>query len=241
MRKIFIADAHLRNEGDENYRLLLEFLAGLKGNTDTLFLLGDLFEFWLGYRHNPFTQYEPLLERLLDLSRNGVRIVYFEGNHDFHMGPFFEERLNASVHPGPAVLTIEGKRVYLCHGDQINRKDCGSRFLRFLFHNRATKALFPLFPPAVAVRIAESLGGKSRRNHPRNNSRWDYGAVLRNFAAGRFEEGCDAVITGHFHLPFLERSGDGRERILLSLGDWITQFSYGEWVNGEISLKQFKS
>ena len=86
MRSIFIADAHLRNPGDANYRELLRFLAGLRGNTDTLYILGDLFEFWIGYSTTPFIQYLPILEELRLLTAGGTAIVYFEGNHDFHMG-----------------------------------------------------------------------------------------------------------------------------------------------------------
>ncbi|MRR35913.1 UDP-2,3-diacylglucosamine diphosphatase, partial [bacterium] len=105
MRAIFIADAHLRHEGDQNYRLLMEFLAGLRGAVDTLFILGDLFEFWIGYETVPFTHYLPILDRLKELAESGTEIVYLEGNHDFHMGPFFTETLGARVYPGPAIIT----------------------------------------------------------------------------------------------------------------------------------------
>jgi UDP-2,3-diacylglucosamine hydrolase len=47
------------------------------------------------------------------------------------------------------------------------------------------------------------------------------------------------VVVGHFHTPFLEKPAEGPERVLLSLGDWVTQFSYGEWADGEISLKTY--
>jgi len=109
MRKVFIADAHLRSPEDENYRKLLLFLAGLRGTTDTLFIMGDLFEFWIGYRHPPFTHYFPVLEQLRRLTESGTRIIYFEGNHDFHMGPFFKETLQARVYRGPAIIDLDGK------------------------------------------------------------------------------------------------------------------------------------
>jgi UDP-2,3-diacylglucosamine hydrolase len=241
MRKIFIADAHLLKETDENFRTLLEFLAGLPGNTDTLFIMGDLFEFWIGgYRDVPFTHYFPVLDQLRQLRDEGVEIVYFEGNHDFHMGPFFVETLGARVFRGPAEIDLDGKKVYLCHGDQINTADYSYRLLRFLFHNRLTKAIVPLVPPALPIYIAERLGRKSKKGHQRNRSRWDYQTILREFAAARFREGYDAVVAGHFHIPLLERTADGRERTLLSLGDWISHYSYGEWSNGEFSLKTYR-
>jgi UDP-2,3-diacylglucosamine hydrolase len=240
MRKIFIADAHLQNETDENYRLLLEFLAGLSGNTDTLFILGDLFEFWIGYPENPFSHYAPVLEQLRRLRERNVEIVYFEGNHDFHMGPFFEKTLRARVCCGPAEFDLDGKKVYLCHGDQINRADYSYLLLRALLHNRLTKALVPLVPPAVASWIAERMGRGSKQYHGTRRNKWNYAAILRKFADARFQEGYDAVVSGHFHLPLLERTEDGRERTLLSLGDWITHYSYGEWEDGQFSLKKFR-
>lgn len=239
MRKVFIADAHLKQAGDENYRKLLDFLVGLRGDTETLFILGDLFEFWIGYRRVPFSHYLPVLEELRQLRLHGVNIVYFEGNHDFHMGPFFEETLAARVYPGPATIELDGKRVYLCHGDQINRRDYGYRLLRLMLHNPLTRLLTHVVPPAVASLIAERMSRQSRRNHGRRRVRWDYAAIMREFAAERFREGCDAVVTGHFHIPLLEDSKDGSGRQLLSLGDWITHFTYGEWENGALSLKTY--
>ncbi|HTG81831.1 MAG TPA: UDP-2,3-diacylglucosamine diphosphatase [Geobacteraceae bacterium] len=238
MRKVFIADAHLRNSGDENCRKLLSFLAGLQGNTETLFILGDLFEFWIGSRQGPFPHYLPVLERLRELSTSGTELVYFEGNHDFHMGPFFTETLKARVYRGPATIDLDGKRIYLCHGDQINRRDVGYLLLRFVLHNALTAVVARLVPVSVVSAIADRMSRLSRKKHNHRQVKWDYVAILRDFAASRFREGCDAVITGHFHTPLLEKSPNG-ERTLLSLGDWITHFSYGEWRDGELSLKKF--
>ena len=239
MRRIFIADAHLRRPEDANYRTLLRFLATLEGNTDTLFILGDLFEFWVGYRRVPFRNYLPLLEQLRKLAASGIRIVYFEGNHDFHMGPYFSEILQAEIHSGPAIVNLDGRRVFLCHGDQVNRRDYGYRLLRALLHNRLSQRLIPLVPVGITVAIAERMSRQSNKKHGRRLLKWDYAGMLREFAVSRFSEGCDVVVAGHFHLPFMETDAAGSGRILLSLGDWISQFSYGEWTDGELSLKTF--
>jgi len=240
MRKVFIADAHLRQPGDENYRKLLCFLTGLQGNTDTLFILGDLFEFWIGYRRVPFTHYFPVMEQLRQLAGSGTRIVFFEGNHDFHMGPFFTETLKATVYRGPAIIDLGGKRVYLCHGDQINAKDIGYRLLRFAMHNPLGGALVPIIPPGAVSALADRMSRASKQMRKARKPGWDCLAMLREFAAARFDEGCDVVITGHFHQPLLEKTADGSDRTLLSVGDWITQYSYGEWTDGELSLKTYR-
>lgn len=239
MRKVFIADAHLRNPEDENYRKLLLFLAGLRGTTETLFIMGDLFEFWIGYRQVPFTHYFPVMEELRQLAESGTRIVFFEGNHDFHMGPFFTETLGARVFKGPAILDIDGKKVYLCHGDQINSRDIGYRLLRFVMHNPLSGALVPIIPAGAVSSLAVRMSRASKQIRQVRKAKWDYLNILRQFAAARFREGCDIMISGHFHLPLLEKTTDGGERTLLSLGDWINQYSYGEWVDGELSLKTF--
>lgn len=240
MRKVFIADAHLRSPEDLNYGVLLGFLERLTGTTDTLFILGDFFEFWIGYKDMPFTHYLPVLDRLKKIADSGTAIVYFEGNHDFHMGPFFAETLKATVYRGPGIISINGKSVYLCHGDEIMRHDLGYGILRFLLHNRLSGLLFPLIPYRITSGIANLMSRQSKGHHGKRNVKWDYITILRDFASRKFSLGCDAVISAHFHLPHLEKSGAGNgEKTLISLGDWKSQFSYAEWRGDSLTLEKF--
>jgi UDP-2,3-diacylglucosamine hydrolase len=241
MRRVFIADAHLRNPEDDNYRLLIQFLRELRGTIKTLYILGDLFEFWIGYRKSVFPHYTPILDCLRELADAGAEIVYFEGNHDFHLGSYFAEVIKATVYPGPATLNIDGHTVYLCHGDQINNKDIGYLTLRFLLHNNLTKALFPQLPPWLVFSLATYLSGRSKKNHKRRNVRWNYKSIITEFAKNRFEEGCDAVVTAHFHLPFIINECTVKSKTVLSLGDWITQYTYGELLDGKLVLRHYKS
>jgi len=236
MRKIFIADAHLRSPEDANYRTLIRFLEALPRDTDTLYLLGDLFEFWVGYPRPVYSHYREFIDCLKAVRGRGVRIVYFEGNHDFHLDRFFEEELQAEVHAAGSVLDIAGQQVYLCHGDQINPRDYGYRAFRLAFHNPVAKALLPIFSRRLAAHTAAILSRQSSRQHTARRSRWDYRDILTRFARERFAAGCDTVITGHYHQPMFQRE-DGH--LFIALGDWITQFSYGQWLDGEFSLERF--
>jgi UDP-2,3-diacylglucosamine hydrolase len=235
MRTIFLADAHLKAPTDRNYRLLLHFLDSLKGNTETLFIMGDLFDFWLGFPSHPFRQYDPVLEALLDLTRNGCRIVYFEGNHDFHLGTIFSKHLAAEIHRGPAGVTVQGKRLLLCHGDQINRADHGYRLLRFLLHNRLVASAIRHFPPSLALKVKERLQHTSRSGYQAKQKRWNYRDIIRAFARSAQQQGYDGLVTGHFHLAFREEL-PSRPFTVLSLGDWMEQLTYGEMRNGELQL-----
>ncbi|MRR54862.1 MAG: UDP-2,3-diacylglucosamine diphosphatase [Deltaproteobacteria bacterium] len=238
MKSIFLADAHLRNPSDDNYQLLLLFLSEIQGKAKKLFILGDLFEFWIGYNERNFPHYLPLLDSLTKLTESGVEIVYFEGNHDFHLGKFFSETLRATIYTNPAIVELDGKQVFICHGDQINSHDYGYRFFRFLLHNPATKILFPLVPAALVFRIAKKLSSRSKKHHQKRNIKQDYNKMLRLFADSKFRIGCDAVVTAHFHFPQLTIAENGNT--LLSLGDWITQFSYGEFSAGKFSLHTYR-
>lgn len=239
MRTIFLADAHLAAPTDRNYRLLLRFFRDLEGDTETLFIMGDLFDFWLGFPSNPLPQFDELLAGLQSLVQSGCRLVYFEGNHDFHLGPVFRERLGAEVHTGPAIITVQGRRLFLCHGDQINRSDRGYRLLRLLLHNPLAAVLVNYVPPSIALRIRARLQHASRAGYQAKLQRWDYREIIRTFARTAREQGCDGLVTGHFHLPFCEEL-DGSPFAILSLGDWMEQFTYGEISAGTLSLQTYR-
>lgn len=239
MRAVLVADAHLQSPEDVSYRKMLRFLDELCGNTSTLYIMGDFFEFWIGYPENPFSHYGPVLDSLQRLRACGTDIIYFEGNHDFHMGPLFTETLGAVVNPGPAGLTISGRRFYLCHGDQANAADIPYRILRTVLHSPVTRWLTRIVPPGIASSIAERMGRKGKTNLHRKGENPACRRILREFAARRFAEGYDTVIAGHFHLPFIEESEEFPGKTLVSLGDWATRLSFAELVNGSITQKSY--
>lgn len=239
MRTIFLADAHLASPDDHNYRMILRFLRELEGKTEALFIMGDLFDFWLGFPSQPFRQYDGVLEALQSLKKSGCRLVYFEGNHDFHLGSVFSEKLGAEIHPGPAIRVVQGRRLFLCHGDQINRLDRGYRLLRLLLHNRVTAAAVSHFPPSLALRIKDRLQRSSRAGYQVKTARWDYRRIIRDFAGSVREQGCEGLVTGHFHLAFREEL-EGVPFTILSLGDWMEQLTYGEMADGQLLLKSYR-
>lgn len=238
MRTIFIADAHLVSPDDTNYRLLLRFLRELEGDLDTLYIMGDLFDFWLGFPSHPFTQYDAVLDALERLVECGCRLVYFEGNHDFHLGTVFSQRLRTEIHTGPAIECVQGRRLYICHGDQINREDRPYRFLRFLLRTRLVAAGIRHFPPAWAEKIRTRLQRRSQAGYEVKTARWDDRQILLDFGSSLWEQGCDGLVTGHFHLALRENIPQ-TPFVVLSLGDWMEQFTYGEMQNGELRLMTY--
>jgi UDP-2,3-diacylglucosamine hydrolase len=238
MRTIFLADAHLVSPDDTNYRLLLRFLRELEGDVDTLYIMGDLFDFWLGFPSQPSCQYDAVIDALERLVLHGCRLVYFEGNHDFHLGAIFSQRLKAEIHAGPATESVQGKKLYLCHGDQINREDRAYLLLRFLLRTNLAAAAIRHFPPAWAHKIRELLQKRSRAGYAAKTAHWDYRQILLDFARSLQSRGYEGLVTGHFHLALREDLPEPLFTVL-SLGDWMEQFTYGEMVAGEFSLMAY--
>jgi len=234
MKDLFLADAHLVDPSDENYLKLLEFLERQIGRIRTLYLLGDIFEFWIGYRHTVFAPYVPLLDTLRRLRGGGAEIVFVEGNHDFHLGPYFEEFLGCRILPDGGSVDIEGKKVFISHGDMINPEDRGYRLLRRILRSRLFRLVKGILPPDLAWRTARWASRQSKKGHGRKRSRWSPEDMILAHARHRFAEGFDAVVTGHFHAPFFKSSNEG---IVIALGDWMTDYSYAVFENGMFSLK----
>ncbi len=236
MRDLFIADAHLLAPEDANYRRLLDFLRTQRGETRTLVLLGDIFEFWIGYRWCVFSAYVPLLEALRELREAGTRIVYVEGNHDFHLGPYFAETLGCDILPDGGVIELDGQKIHISHGDLIDPADRGYRLLRRILRSRPLRALATILPPDWAWAIARRAGALSRRSHTPSLHREPPLHLLEEHARRHFAAGCQAVVTGHFHAP-ARRDFDGN--VMIALGDWIDQYSYAVFADGKFSLARF--
>lgn len=230
MKAIFLSDAHLRNPQDKNYKRLLDFLNQQK-NLDALFLLGDIFEFWLGYKHLAFTVYIPLLEKLRQLSESGTKLYFVEGNHDFHLGPYFTNTLNCTVIPDQQRIKWDGKNILISHGDLV-KSDRNYQRLRSFWRSWPLKLLSRVIHPDLVWSFALWLSNKSSKNDPRKCHQ-DPTPYLIPFSES---SNSDIVICGHFHHP-IEREHQGVK--IIALGDWITQFSYAEMQDGEISLKNY--
>ncbi len=235
MRALFIADAHLRHPQDENYRRLLDFLDQQAGSLDALFLLGDIFEFWVGYQHVVFSEHLPLLSRLQQLANTGCKLYYVEGNHDFNLGGFFTETLNCTVVPDQQIIDWNNKKIFICHGDLADPEAKSYRLLRTFWRSTFLKYLAKIIPADATWRFGNFLCDLSRKKKRQHR---DPSPILLPYANRSLQQGADSFVCGHFHYP-LQTSSDGLE--IVALGDWIEQFSYLELNDNVFTLKSFQS
>jgi UDP-2,3-diacylglucosamine hydrolase len=235
MKYYFLSDAHLLEPSDTNYQKLLTFLQSREEESCSIYFLGDIFHFWVGYRHAVFSTYIPILQQLQRLRLNNIDLCFFEGNHDFHMGEFFREKLGCRVIEGSATLEVGGRRIFATHGDLMDESDRSYRMLRKFLRSVPSHWIIRHLHPDRTWNIALWASRQSQKKQAARKN-WDPETMLTRHASLRFAENHDAVLTGHIHFPWHQETDQGT---IISLGDWINQFTYAVLEDGSFSLESF--
>jgi UDP-2,3-diacylglucosamine hydrolase len=232
----FLSDLHLGAypEGEKaSVPLLMDFLGHVESRRASLYIVGDLLDFWFEYRsvvpREPFR----LLARFKAMVENGCEVTYIAGNHDHWLGDFLKNDVGLAIHRDLVDTTIEGKRFFISHGDGIaTTGDLGYRVLKGVLHSPVTSAAFRLLHPDVGIGLAQLFSRMSRRRSSQNHADPD----LDDFVRGRAEKGYDYVVLGHLHKPKLF---DVDDTTCLVVGDWISCFTYGLFSEGELTLNKW--
>ena len=147
MKAVFFSDAHLADNDAGKVRAVKTFLRQMAEDADIVVVLGDLFEFYHGYDGYIYPFYKEIVDALRDAALS--KSVYFiEGNHEYRMGPYFESYTGIRCVRSLS-LDLDGKRVFLCHGDASRALALG-RLLR----SRLVLSIMDLLGPDRTWRIA---------------------------------------------------------------------------------------
>ena len=232
MKSLFLADAHLRDPQDQAYRELLTFLQELPDDLDNLFILGDFFDFWHGFKDVVFSAYVPILAALEKVSSKGIKISFFAGNHEISFGPYLESL--GSCHENQAITELDGQKIYLTHGDCLNPDDHIYRLWRSLIRSSLIAKLINALPASLTWNIASRLSHGSRSY---NGTKKIIPAQVLKSSARLLESDLSAIIIGHFHQAgqerFITKSGP---KTLYLLGDWSNERSYLILEDGQFSF-----
>ena len=219
----FVSDVHLGLQVQDPVRREARFVEFLKGipteETEALYLLGDIWDFWYEYKDVVPKGYVKVFAALMELMDAGVKVYFFPGNHDIWAYNYFRE-LGMTVLEQPYVTIIGGKRFCLGHGDGLGPGDYGYKLMKWAFHNKFLQKCFSALHPRIAFAMGNGWSKKSRL--AKNVSYFFRGKDERLWKwCSKFKDGADFFIFGHYHarvdMP-VEPSG----RLLL-LGDWITK------------------
>jgi len=263
MKAIFISDAHLKKRTDRGYRNLMAFLDSLRekepgngrrisgegqvkvsnGNStgiDDLYILGDFFDFWFSEGHVIYPEFMDVVEMLMDLKEQGIRIHLCEGNHDFFLADYFTGQLGIEVIKEWASIDLDDRRVLVSHGDTVDERNRRylllRRFLRSSFFYKLQRML-PLSFLWKAARISSNLSKELTAETANALTE-----KMRRFSLRKFRDGFDAVILGHCHKHLMEEQKiNGNKKTFAILGDWLQHYSYLCYENGAFTLETFRS
>lgn len=210
----FVADLHLAPDRPEGMVAMGRLLASLPTG-DTLWILGDLFEFWAGRRHADLPDYRPVLEGL-KACKAAVR--FLPGNRDFL---FDGAGLGVEVFPGrETLLEAQGRRIYLTHGDFLCPNDRAYLRAAALLRNPFTLALAKVLPFPLTYRAAAAFRRHSeakRGKGPAPAGTYELSETMLAEAAA--QTGATDLVVGHVHTP-VDRLVAGSSATLHVLDPW---------------------
>lgn len=224
-RAIFLADAHL-NQEDLHSRTFLILAEKAAQEKIALFLLGDIFDLWFGAPALTFRFQQPIIDRLRALRREGLRLFYVEGNRDFYLKPAHEGSTFDEVSGGEMRTAVGKRRIYLSHGDTVNRAYLAYRFWKAISKNRLAYGAVSALPSRIFLPMAERIERKLKRTNRRFRGTFPE-EECRAFALRMFAEGIDFVILGHFHSERMLRFTQGNAgKVLAVLPSWRDEWRY---------------
>ena len=236
----FVSDIHLgsgdiaEQKGVE--RAFLDFLKQIENDAETLFLVGDIFDFWFEYNEVVPKGFTRVLGRLAELSDKGVKITMLTGNHDMWVGDYLTKECGISLFTTPQVFSLAGKEIFVAHGDNMNiNGQPVLRLMNTMFRSRSLRKVASwLIHPDLFMRFGKWWSGKSRKSHGGVQS----AQVLNPLIDYAIEYGkshkIDYYVFGHLHFA---ADIAGAQRILF-MGDWHSRPNYITLDNnGEIELK----
>ncbi len=225
MKAVFFSDAHLADNDAGKVRAVKTFLRQMAEDADIVVVLGDLFEFYHGYDGYIYPFYKEIVDALRDAALS--KSVYFiEGNHEYRMGPYFESYTGIRCVRSLS-LDLDGKRVFLCHGDASRALALG-RLLRSRLVLWIMDFLGPDRTWRIAMPCARVISKKRKIYDERVRARF------RRYGKKKLGEGYDAVIIAHSHMADIENYDmDGRKKTYMNTGDLVTSRTYGSYITGE--------
>ena len=244
-KKIYFAsDNHLgaptHKDSLPREKKIVAWLDEIKQDAAAIFLLGDLFDFWMEYKKVVPKGFTRTLGKLAEISDSGIPIYYFVGNHDLWMNGYFEEELNIPVYHRPKEFAFNDKTFFIGHGDGLGPGDKGYKRMKKVFTNRFCKWLFRWLHPDIGVRLAQYLSVKNKLisgdediNFLGEENEW-----LATYSKKKLaEKHRDYFVFGHRHLP-LEIDLENNSKYI-NLGDWITYYTYGVFDGENMELKKY--
>ena len=235
MATYFISDLHLERIESPITNIFTAFLDDLNQN-DSLYILGDLFESWIGDDNvSELSQY--ISDRLLMLSERNISVAIMHGNRDFLIGEDFCKASSIKLINDPRIIEIDTKKVMLTHGDELCTDDSEYQAFRSVVRNPLWQKDFLNFPISKREKIAgeaKDASKASKENKAMEIMDVNTDAVLKAFN----DHDIEIMIHGHTHRPNIHKvSNEGKNLTRYVLGDWSKNSAIIlKWNEAEVEL-----
>jgi UDP-2,3-diacylglucosamine hydrolase len=237
MARLFVSDVHLDASSEDANRQFLSFLREHAAGAEALYILGDLFETWIGDDDGDPAKAH-VCDGLRELTSSGVACFILHGNRDFLLGRQFCDRTGARLLPDPIVAELDGERVVITHGDALCTDDHSYQELRSTVRTVRWQRRFLALPLAVRERFAGRARAGSRA-HTMSTAEKIMDVNLDAVAAAFRTADARRMIHGHTHRPGVhEMQVDNEPTQRIVLGAWYEQGSYLWNEGGQFELRE---
>lgn len=236
MARLFVSDVHLDASAPQATQQFVDFLRNDAARADALYILGDLFEVWVG-DDDPDAEKARILASLRELTASGVACFVIHGNRDFLLGRGFCDRTGCRLLPDPTVIELDGERVLVTHGDALCTDDHSYQELRSSVRTVDWQRRFLSLPFTIRDRFANKARAGSKAHSARTAPQIqdvNASAVETAFRTTQVRR----IIHGHTHRPGIHNTlidGEPAQRIVL--GAWYEEGSYLIYENGAYDLR----
>ena len=228
MATLFISDLHIDASCRQIIRQFTEFLQTEARGADALYILGDLFDSWVG-DDAPDAGQSAAIAAIKSLTASGVPCFVMHGNRDFLLGPKFCADTGARLLPDPVIVTLYGEPVLVMHGDALCTDDRAYQRLRATVRDADWQRQFL----ALSVAARRTLAGAARTGSQAHMASMEDAITdvnAESVAAALRAAGTSFLLHGHTHRPGIQSlSVDGRECARIVLGDWHNEGSLLRW------------
>ena len=226
MTTLFVSDLHLDPERPAITELFGRFLDGEARDADALYILGDLFEAWVG-DDDPSAAGDFVARKLRALADAGVPVRFVRGNRDFLLGEDYARRAGMTILPDPAVVMLHGEPTLILHGDLLCTDDTAYQQFRAQTRDPRWQEQFLSQPLDARLAFAAQARAASKARYGELQASGE-SETITDVTPATVREwfkryGMRRMIHGHTHRPAIHDEGDGNTRIVL--GDWYEQGS----------------
>jgi UDP-2,3-diacylglucosamine hydrolase len=220
LNTLFISDLHLCAERPAVNKAFFHFLQTRAAEADSLYILGDLFEAWIG-DDDPAPLSQQVIRALRTLTDGGTRLYFLHGNRDFVIGKRFARETGATLLKDHALVAIGDEQALVLHGDTLCTDDIAYQKFRRRIRNPFVLGIMRRLP----LKTRQNIGIKGREKSMAANSNKSASIMdvtPDTVTAMMKEYGVTTMIHGHTHRPFCHELvlDDGRPARRIVLGDW---------------------